>query len=79
MNILEQEPIRFIEEQPGDKPGLVILAFAGAEEGFWKHTWYFSTDKATATALKQFCEDRAKRDLPIYRQTILDGFGSPPD
>ena len=78
-NPLDLHPVQFVEEKPGDSPGMVILVFSGATEGIWKHTWQHKTDTATAAAIKQYCQDCVTRGIPIYREIILERLGSPPN
>jgi hypothetical protein len=76
MSALDDEPISYREQTPGDTPGMVFVVFDGQPEGIWtKQQWRFEVDEQTAALIRQYCENRAAQGQPIYKNQIERDFG----
>jgi hypothetical protein len=61
-----------------EEKGTVILVLEGSiPESLAKFLWRYPTDKATAEAIKAYCDDCLSRGQPVYQKDIIRLFAEP--
>lgn len=76
MSDLQNKPISYGEQVPGDLPDLVYVVFDWPREGIWKTQQFrFEVDQRTADLIKQYCEIRSAHGQSVYQGEIERAFG----